>query len=63
MKLMLEMVEDIDVIGEARNGKKAIALNSSLRPDLIVMDIGMPLINGLNATRDIVETSLRTSWV
>jgi DNA-binding NarL/FixJ family response regulator len=60
LKMMLEMVEDIDVIGEAKNGKRAIALNSSLRPDLIIMDIGMPLINGLNATRTIVETSPQT---
>jgi DNA-binding NarL/FixJ family response regulator len=44
---------DIDVIGEARNGKEVIRSVGELSPDVIVMDIHMPLLNGIEATRNI----------
>jgi len=45
--------EDFDVCGEAKNGREAIAKAQELRPDLIVIDLSMPIMNGLEATRAI----------
>jgi DNA-binding NarL/FixJ family response regulator len=44
----------IDVVAEARNGREAVDLAIALRPDVVVMDIAMPLLNGLEATRQIL---------
>ena len=60
LKLLVESDGDIDVVGEAKNGLEAVRLNKSLQPDVIVMDIAMPLLNGLQATRQIMETSPAT---
>jgi two-component system chemotaxis response regulator CheB len=46
---------DIDVVGVARDGAEAIEMTRSLRPDLITMDVRMPRIDGLAATRKIME--------
>ena len=50
---ILKNEKDIDVIGEAENGKEAIKKVEELTPDVVVMDISMPLLNGLEATRQI----------
>jgi DNA-binding NarL/FixJ family response regulator len=60
LKLLVESGGDIEVVGEAKNGREAVRLNKSLHPDVIVMDIAMPLLNGLQATRQIMETSPAT---
>ncbi len=60
LKLLLEVDGDIEVIGEAKNGNEAVRLNQSLHPAVIVMDIAMPLLNGLEATRQIMKTSPAT---
>jgi two-component system response regulator NreC len=44
---------DIEVVGEAENGREALRLTEQLHPDVVVMDIAMPLLNGLEATRQI----------
>ncbi|MEP6605307.1 MAG: response regulator transcription factor [Nitrosospira sp.] len=44
------------IVGEARNGREAVQMARSVRPDVILMDLAMPLLNGLQATRQIIES-------
>ncbi|MCK5318064.1 MAG: response regulator transcription factor, partial [Anaerolineales bacterium] len=55
LKLLLESESDFEVVGEATTGEEAARLCSQLQPDLVLMDIGMPEMNGLDATRLIKE--------
>ena len=55
LRSVLENYQDLEVIGEAGDGESAIALASSLKPDVVVMDINMPKIDGIEATRHIVS--------
>ena len=52
---MLELEDDIEVVGEASDGRQAIALARKLQPDVVIMDIAMPLLNGLEATRQLLK--------
>ena len=53
LRALLEAEEDMSVVGEADNGRQAVEMAGSLRPNVVVMDIAMPLLNGLGATRQI----------
>ena len=57
---LLALESDLAIVGEASNGKQAIALAESLQPDLILMDVRMPICNGVEATRVIHE---RFPWI
>lgn len=52
---LLRSEPGIEVVGEAETGREAVQLASQLRPDVVVMDIAMPLLNGLEATRQIIK--------
>jgi DNA-binding NarL/FixJ family response regulator len=53
IRALLEDQHDMAVVGEAADGRKAVELAREQSPDIVVMDIGMPLLNGLEATRQI----------
>ena len=52
---LLDAEDDIAVVGEARDGVEAVALTRSTKPDVVLMDIRMPELDGLGATREIVD--------
>jgi len=57
---ILETQPDIEIVGEASDGREAVALVQQLKPDVVVMDVAMPGLNGIEATRRISEISPRT---
>ncbi len=57
---LLSLEADLEVVGEANEGKKAIALAEHLQPDIILMDVRMPICNGVEATRAIHQ---RFPWI
>src|SRR6266702_3128274 len=54
-RALLEAEPDIAIVGEAGTGRQAVQLARKLRPDVVLMDIAMPLLNGLEATRQILK--------
>src|SRR3954464_14774351 len=50
---LLEHESDLEIVGEAETGRQAVQMTRKLRPSVVVMDIAMPLLNGLEATRQI----------
>ncbi len=59
-KLILATQPDMEIVGEAGNGREAVELAEQLHPDVAVIDVAMPELNGIEATRRIGETSQRT---
>lgn len=55
-RMILNAQEDLEVVGEASNGREAVASAAELQPDIVVMDVTMPELNGIEATRRICET-------
>jgi DNA-binding NarL/FixJ family response regulator len=56
LRALLKLEDDIEVVGEAENGRQAVELVGKLQPQVVVMDIAMPLLNGMEATRQILHT-------
>jgi two-component system, NarL family, response regulator NreC len=63
LRLVLERQPDFAVLGEASNGREAIDLVARENPDVVVMDIGMPILNGIEATKRITEERPKTMVV
>jgi DNA-binding NarL/FixJ family response regulator len=55
MSLMLNAEPDIEVVGQASDGAEAVALSESLHPDVVLMDLHMPVMDGVRATREITK--------
>jgi two-component system, NarL family, response regulator NreC len=59
-KMILAAQPDMEIVGEAGNGREALDLAGQLQPDVIVMDVAMPELNGIEATRRIADLSPRS---
>ena len=60
---MLELESDFEIVGEAQDGRQAVALAKKLRPTVVLMDIAMPLLNGLEAARQVLKENAATKVV
>ena len=63
LRLLLEQQPTLTVVGEADDGRQAVEKASSLKPDVVVLDIGMPNLNGIEACAQITQASPATSVV
>jgi len=57
IRVLVEAEPDIRVVGEASNGRQAVELTGKLLPDVVVLDLAMPLLNGLEAARQIIKVA------
>jgi len=57
LKLLLDRISGMGVVGEAADGREAVRLAAELQPDIVIMDIAMPLLNGLQAAQMIRENA------
>jgi DNA-binding NarL/FixJ family response regulator len=60
VRALLAREADIVVVGEGKDGRQAVAMTKSLDPDVVLMDIGMPIMNGIEATRQIHDVAPRS---
>lgn len=63
LRALLERQSNLEVVGESENGRETIDLAASLRPDVLVMDVGMPILNGIEATKTIVTQNREISVI
>ncbi len=59
-KMILAAQPDLEIVGEADNGREAVELAEKLQPDVVIMDVAMPDLNGIEATRRLAATSPHT---
>ena len=63
LRLQLEQNSDFEVVGEASDGREAVTMADELTPDVVIMDIAMPNLNGIQATTQIVKKNPQTSVI
>ena len=63
LRMLLENETDVEIVGEAANGRDALTLVDQLKPDMVIMDIGLPDISGIEATQKIKQTSPQVAVV
>src|SRR5258705_50003 len=63
LRLLVEQQPDLVVVGEAEDGRAAVKLTASLKPDVAVLDVGMPNLNGIEAAKQITDGEARTAVV
>ncbi|NJD57790.1 MAG: response regulator transcription factor [Anaerolineae bacterium] len=63
LRLLLQLSGELEVVGEAGNGQEAIKQAERLKPDVVIMDLEMPVLDGLLATQEIKQRSLATRIV
>jgi len=63
LRLVLEQQKDFEVVGEASDGREAVSLAEATKPDIAVLDITMPNLNGIEAARQITEKKIGVSTV
>jgi DNA-binding NarL/FixJ family response regulator len=63
LRSLLEKQSDVEVVGEAENGRKAVQMAQEAKPDVVVMDVSMPDLNGIEATTQIIESLPETKII
>ena len=63
LRLILERHDGLEVIGEAADGREAVRLGEELSPDIVIMDVGMPQLNGIDATAQILHRNPRAGVI
>lgn len=63
LRALLERQGNFEIVAEAENGRQAVALCSSLAPEIAIMDVGMPMLNGIEATKALLKESPSTGVV
>ena len=56
LRMIVQTDSDIEIVAEAKTGREAVQMTNNLRPEIVVMDIAMPLLNGVEATRQILKS-------
>mgnify|MGYP001142048754 CR=1 FL=1 len=63
LRLILERHEGFEVVGEAADGREAVRLAEELSPNIVIMDVGMPQLNGIDATGQIIHRDPRVGVI
>jgi DNA-binding NarL/FixJ family response regulator len=62
LQSLLEACEDIEVVGSAADGREALELAGRLQPDVVLMDLSMPGMGGVEATRRLLDPNPGSRW-